>query len=406
MVKIKEKNENYVFILVLFAFALLYYFRFFEHWMSQYNTTLFALSYKYGFISRGMLGSIWLLLDRLLPINLMTYKAVYLFSEIATWVFVFLLLLVFYTALELVPKRHQRNARYVVFFLSTFGFHVFWGDEMFGRLDVYLFILTLLCVYLLLKEKLEWLIIPLCVLAVCIHQGFVFTNFNIVLVLLFYKMLNGEKLHKYYAVLFALVLVLVSGLFLYFELFSHSNGTEIYSEIVSVSKSLSSDGESYNESIINHEILGKDVYEDELVFHQDNYREFPVAIVLWCPYFIMGLWLVRKLLQGEKKHSLLKYLAVSLGGITILPEMILKVDYGRYFHLTFYYYILVILCLMALKDEKLSRLVEMLKEGVKSKCPVPWVVVIYPMLLMPFYDILISPAVKKVSVWIFGDVLQ
>ncbi|MCR5545820.1 MAG: hypothetical protein K6F30_05005 [Lachnospiraceae bacterium] len=401
-----EKKKNQRFLICILLFALFYYLRFFEHWMSQYNTTLFALSYKYGFISRGLIGTLWLGLDKLLPVSLMTYKAVYLFSELATWIFVLLLVAVFRQVLEQIDKKQQRNARYIIFFLSTFAFHVFWGDEMFGRLDVYLFILTLLCVLLLLKGKWEWAIVPLCIVAVCIHQGFVFTNFNIVLVLLFYKMMKKNGSKKKYGLIFLVTFVSVSVLFLYFELFSHSNGTEIYGEIVNVSKSLSFDGESYNESIINHEILGKDVYEDELIFHQDNYREFPAALILWSPYILMGLWFLKQLLKNEKKEGLFGYLGVALGGLTIVPEMILKVDYGRYFHLTFYYYILVVLCLMTMGDTKVWDTLDELKEKIRARCLVPWIVLVYPMLLMPFYDILISPAVKKLSIWLFGEVLQ
>lgn len=54
-----EKKRYRQFIGAMLAFAVFYYLRYFKHTMTEYNTTLFAMSYKYGFISRGMLGTIW-----------------------------------------------------------------------------------------------------------------------------------------------------------------------------------------------------------------------------------------------------------------------------------------------------------------------------------------------------------
>ena len=82
-----EKKRYWQFIACMFAFSVFYYLRYFKHVMTEYNTTLFAMSYKYGFISRGMLGTFWEGLDRLLPVNLMTYEAVYWFNWGITWLF-------------------------------------------------------------------------------------------------------------------------------------------------------------------------------------------------------------------------------------------------------------------------------------------------------------------------------
>jgi hypothetical protein len=94
----KKRNltkEDRQFFVALGVFALFYMLRYFEHIISQYNTTLFALSYKYGFISRGMIGTIWLGLDALLPVNLMSYDAVYWFTVLMTLVY-FLMFFAFY----------------------------------------------------------------------------------------------------------------------------------------------------------------------------------------------------------------------------------------------------------------------------------------------------------------------
>jgi hypothetical protein len=38
---------------------------------------------------------------------------------------------------------------------------------------------------------------------------------------------------------------------------------------------------------------------------------------------------------------------------------------------------------------------ETTKEKIKATIPVPWIVLLYPMFLMPFYDVIISGATSK-----------
>ena len=79
MIRKLWKSEDGSFFFALFAWMCFCWFRYFERTMEFYNTTLFALSYRYGFISRGLLGTMWELLDKITPMSLMNYRSVYLF---------------------------------------------------------------------------------------------------------------------------------------------------------------------------------------------------------------------------------------------------------------------------------------------------------------------------------------
>ena len=173
-----EKKRYRQFIGAMLAFAVFYYLRYFKHTMTEYNTTLFAMSYKYGFISRGMLGTIWAGLDKILPLDLMTYEAVYWFNWGITWLFSLLVIVFLGKCIRKVKAEHRHNMYYMAIACAIYFFPMFWSEEMFGRLDVYLYILTFICLFALLDEKAEWIIIPIGILCMCIHQGFVFTNAN------------------------------------------------------------------------------------------------------------------------------------------------------------------------------------------------------------------------------------
>lgn len=429
-----ETTRYRQFIGCMLAFALFYYLRYFKHVMTGYNTTLFAMSYEYGFISRGMLGTIWTGLDALLPIDLMTYEAVYWFTWGATWAFQILLISFLGYAIRHVEASHRHNMYYVAIACAIYFFPMFWSEEMFGRLDVYLYLLSLCGIFLILCEKREWMLLPIGALAMCIHQGFVFTNANLILVPLFYRICTSSgKRRRKYVVLFVLFLLEISALFLYFEFFSHGNGSEIYEDVVAAARALSEDCKSYNESILMHEILGQDVYESEARLHALNRTEFPAFLVLYAPYlpivihFFRGLfsrdgafvetgvdlgisdeYMVEEAKKSEKKSVVnflqrskteggyrFAHLAFLLGALTMLPQYLLKVDFGRYAFTIFTYYILMLMVLILMKDEHVANQLDATKEKIKATIPVPWIVLLYPMFLMPFYDVIISGASSK-----------
>lgn len=238
--KLDKKEKNY--IVALAIFVVVYSIRYFEHSMTGYNTTLFAMSYRYGFISRGMLGTIWEFLDMILPINLMTYDAVYRFTFGMTVVYDVLLFALLLLCVKKCEKADRHNLFYIIVLMSIYGFTDFLSEEMYGRLDLYLYICTFIAVMLLIVEKAEWLVVIICAFCMCMHQGFVFTNANIILVLLFYKAMSAKQgKRKKYLWLFLLCFTVVSVLFLYFEFFAHANGQEIYQDVIAAAKSLSED---------------------------------------------------------------------------------------------------------------------------------------------------------------------
>nr|MCR4610533.1 hypothetical protein [Lachnospiraceae bacterium] len=238
----------------------------------------------------------------------------------------------------------------------------------------------------------EWICIPLVIIAECIHQGFVFMNINIILVLLFYKIMKRQgKEKKKYIIYFALTLLCASVFFLYFEFFSHVDGENIYEEIVSTAKSLSYSGKAYGTMLVQHEILGQGVWMDEWRYHYANFIDVPIFLVLFSPYIVIGFKFLKSLVKGNKTlNDKLAYLAVALGALTVVPEILMKVDFARYVFAVFFYYIVVVMCLMVMGDDKVITTFSDVKDKVKATIPFAIILLIYPMMFMPLYDIIIS----------------
>ncbi len=389
-------------LLGLFLYACVVIIRYFEHTMLYTNTTLYAICYKYGFLSRGFMGSLLRVLNLILPVELFSYQGIYAFSEAMTVVLYFCFFLYFVRILKETRLEDKRNVSYLMIFFSIFSFPMFLTADNFGRLDIFLIMITLISMILILREKAEWLIIPLCAIGMCIHQGFVFTNVNIILVLLFYKAMMGEgaRRRKYF-ILFGLTFLTVSVFFLYFEFGSHVFSRDAVDEIIAAARMTSSDGE-YNTSIINHEILGQDVFLDEIGYHIYNYKELPLFLICFLPYILIAYHFFKNLLRGKEKNARIAYLAVLLGALTLLPEWILKVDYGRYVYATAFYYIAIVMTLIAMGDQVVSAQLQDTKEAVKEKMPMAILLLIYPALFMPLHDIIISNLINNFVLLIFG----
>lgn len=387
-----QKNNNKIFLIAMAVFMLLMSYRFFIRELSSFNVTLYAFNYSYGFMSRGLIGTIWQGIDYILPGNQMTYEALFVFSLIISIVYLIVMFAFCCLVLKKTPKDEYKNVRYLIIFLSIFAIPIFATRSNFGRIDLFLFIIVFICLMCIISEKVEWICIPLVIIAECIHQGFVFMNINIILVLFFYKMLKREaKERKKYAIYFVLTLVCASVFFLYFEFFSHVDGENIFEEIVATAKSLSYSGKAYGTMLVQHEILGQGVWMDEWKYHVANFVDVPIFTILFLPYLTIGVRYLKKLVKGAKKTTdKWAYLAVALGALTVVPEMLLKVDFGRYVFAIFFYYIVLVMCLIAMGDRYVYDSLEETKDVIKAKIPFAIILIVYPMMFMPLYDIIIS----------------
>jgi hypothetical protein len=197
--------------------------------------------------------------------------------------------------------------------------------------------------------------------------------FNIILVLLLYKILTNEQNKKKYMILFAVCFVTASVLFLWFELFSHANGENIYDEIINVAKMVSEDGETIHQDVIDKEILGVDLSDREVQFR----------------FF-------RRLIQAQtEKKNKWKYIFVAIGSGTILPDMLLKCDYGRWVFAIICYYAVVIMALMAMGDSQVKKQIGITMHKIKEKSILGYALVAYPIMFQPLQDVTICEFVAK-----------
>ena len=89
------KKNLISFLPALAAFALVCFIRHFKFTMSTYNTTLLALSYEYGFLPRGLIGTLFHWVTETFDHIEWNYMGAFNFSGAFTLLY-FILIFVFY----------------------------------------------------------------------------------------------------------------------------------------------------------------------------------------------------------------------------------------------------------------------------------------------------------------------
>lgn len=397
-----KKNRLYFGGIVMYM--ILSVFVYWDRELDIMNTTVFAFNYKYGFMSRGVLGEFLQFLDNHTAVDVISYNTVYQISMIATAIYFAMLIWFIYAVLSKADKDMVTNVKWMLLVLIFISVPMFLGKDNFGRLDVYLMIITLFCLILLIYEKCEFLIIIAVAFATLIHEGFVFMNLNIILVFLLYKCIvkSDKKVRIKYITYLALTFLIPSIIFLYCEFFSHTFDEAVYNEVYNTASVLSR-GEPHKQVLV-HEILGLDVADMEVIHHRWNMEDTPIFLMLFSLYIVCMIMACRLFFKSAKGNvDKLISLAVIIAPLTLVPEIILKVDYGRYAFSIIFYYLAAFICLIAFKDAKASYTIDCCKDVILRHKLIAILALFYLFLFIPFRGYRICDVVTELTRLIFGN---
>ncbi len=398
----KKKIRLEMLGLILYAAVLTAVF--FQPVVGKYNTTIFAFSYRWGFLSRGLTGTVFQLLDQILPWNLLTYRGTQIFSMGMDLLFVLALLAFFYVCLKRSEESLNHGMAACMLVLSTFAFPEYVTFVNMGRIDSIMAVLTILAVYLLIKEKWEWLVVPISAVGVCVHQGYVLMFAGVIWVLLLLKAIDKPRERKAKYILLLGSSVLICGvLFLYFNYFSHTGNQEVYDSIYELAASISCDG-TVHKQLIEHEVLGIDPSADEWATHVFNFREIAVFAILTIPYWLMAAaFFLGCIRQAEGFWGKIKYLAIALGpAILLMPDFLIKIDYGRWVFCLVFDYFILILALLACGDRIVTDQFHGMAQRLGKHRLLCVALLIYPLVLTPMGDIWITKLSKIITSIVLG----
>ena len=393
--KLVKANYNIRQFIMMLAFVdLATFVTNYRGWVRSYNTTMLALSYEYGFTSRSLLGTNYHILNAVIPVDMMQYQNALVFANVVTVLFIAFLLYFSYHVLKKSDRENEGVTKAEQYILLTFHIAMvatFTYAYNFLRVDFCMVWMMLLGFMALMNEKTEWLSLPFAALGIMFHQGFVLMYFNVILVIQFYYMMTRKN--KKNTILFFLTFLIGSGLFLWFELFSRTNGNDIFETVLRDATNVSYQG-IYHTTLLYHEVLGIDVSGAETDFVYMNHVQLVLYLLILLPLIVvLSRAFVRIIKKADDLFAKLKYLAVAVGSLTILPDMLLKVDYGRWILAVVTYYLLIILAMLILRDPFVTEETKNVVEDVK-KHPAWLVYFTLVVLTVPYMDVDIDMLVK------------
>lgn len=396
----KKQISRFMWLLILLSCAI--FFLDYDERVLPYNSTILAFSYKYGFISRGLAGTIYQWIDSILPVNMIDYAMVLRFTLIVTLAFYVLFFAFCYQCMKRCQEEYLGRFLYLILFYAVFVVSMFAYKRNFGRLDLYLMALTVIGTMCLIAKKAEWLIVPLSMISVMYHQGYVFMFYNILLALLVYRLLSEKekKARIYYGVILLVSLIGCSALFLWFEFFSHTDGVRYVDEIIANAKAMTKpfNGMTYHDTLIDHEILGIDLSDVEYPYRVMNWIEIPFFIAIISPYIVLAVKLFRRILaRAQGKTERLKYGFLAIAAGTLLPLFLMKCDYARWVFALIAYYCMIFLALVAMGDRIVAEELTGIFTEIKEKYPFAILLLLLPALLTPFWDVHINGLLRGIS---------
>lgn len=396
----KKQISRFMWLLILLSCAI--FFLDYDERVLPYNSTILAFSYKYGFISRGLAGTIYQWIDSILPVNMIDYAMVLRFTLIVTLAFYVLFFAFCYQCMKRCQEEYLGRFLYLILFYAVFVVSMFAYKRNFGRLDLYLMALTVIGTMCLIAKKAEWLIVPLSMISVMYHQGYVFMFYNILLALLVYRLLSEKekKARIYYGVILLVSLIGCSALFLWFEFFSHTDGVRYVDEIIANAKAMTKpfNGMTYHDTLIDHEILGIDLSDVEYPYRVMNWIEIPFFIAIISPYIVLAVKLFWRILaRAQGKTERLKYGFLAIAAGTLLPLFLMKCDYARWVFALISYYCMIFLALVAMGDRIVAEELTGIFTEIKEKYPFAILLLLLPALLTPFWDVHINGLLRGIS---------
>ncbi len=257
------------------------------------------------------------------------------FVVVITCTYIVVLFITYGVILKNLSERDRKTGYYLVGFLSVFLNTMFFCKSYFGTMDEYGWILFFIAFHCLLKKRFEWLILVCGFVMTFLYPTNGITLGSLLMALLLYRYETSEKKAKNWMLIanvFAIILGAGSSYFL----------RGIYLDVQSVM----------------------------------GIKKFIVVLVLFFPYFLMGISYFKSL--GNKW----KYFVLGLLGVCF--ETVVG-DYGRAIFYGFTYYLIFGIYTLVLQDGQSRLAISDIKKRIKEKLSIPSVVILYPLFIFTIW---------------------
>lgn len=341
-------NDNNKFSLAMLLMTLVIIFGTGHFGVEGMNASVFAVDYGEGFNARGLLGSILNFVCWIFGDKCYCYSTVFIIS---TFFYVLYLFVLWRVAKKMINTLNKDGyAKAYIMAISPIFITMFLSVDNYGRPDMLLMTLSLIAGYSIIKGRCLFLSLLCPSIAMITHEGYIFTFYNLVIACFIYKIAvskgNARRINIIWLVL---SLLTVLGLFIWLFFLSRSLSPvsqQYYDSVIQRAELLKSNtkGAYVHYNFLDATILGKDLYEDELEYTKEAFLHLTLFLMMLSPLLIVVVRFVKKLFFRTKLKKTM--IVLCLGSLSLVPEFILKCDYGRWVFAIFAYYTLLVALLI------------------------------------------------------------
>ena len=346
----------------------------------SYINGCYVIDYSYGFGSRLVIGS----LMHLLFGEVIGAKQAYGFVVFCLALLSILLAVFIGTVYRRVDDKKGKIA---IVFLSVFYLmspaspEYLWTWENLGRLDTYLYILTLVIMFVTLKINNQYvkygLYLAIGILAISTHQIYIFLFFPALFVTMVHDVWE-EKFAKKQMILVLGVLGILCCTFLYMQLFSGI----YYDNLDALMAQLNQHADFHvDKGTMETEYFWE--FKDHII--KNMLPELPhhlkygfILISMLVPIWGVYLWIWHKAIKiSENKVEKWKYRLMLASVLAYVPVFAFMNDWGRWFAALFSVFLINVLILVAKGDKRILNVLNNLGQKVCDYFPIFALFVIY-----------------------------
>ncbi len=367
-----------------FMFLIALFIRSYDEGMSIANTTMLATSYQEGIYNNALLGTLFRLFCDFFHTTV-SYESAMRFSEISLIVECAALGIFIYQINKNASERIKDVLWAGILLLCIFVIPNFSGWDYFGSINNWIITFMFIFSSIVISGRISFAVTLIPVIGILFQSDFLFAYFGICFMLIAYQYAycNDERKKKKYKHLLLFVTLLLVILFVLLKM-SHNWIVIDNSQIENMARILG-----------NGEIDSSALYEMQngIVFGQGttpklgNIMELLEMMVLLLPYIWVVVKVWSNILQKVPQHMKKLYRMIACGGIWILPVMLYNHNYGKWVFALILYYFVTLLVLVAKKDSYMEAALYDMKTNVFSKHSWMVLLLIYPIMLVPFSDI-------------------
>ena len=341
-----------------------------------YVNPWYVIDYSYGFGSRLLIGSI---------MHLLCGKVV---TSTAAYGFVVAMLCVLSIVVALFSGYIYRrikdsDIRKAVLFLIVFYLaspaspEYLWVAENMGRLDAYLFLITVILAFVYFGVKNTYvrylLFLLLGIIAILIHQVWFFLFFPFLLVIMLQDVLKSGWDKKKVICTVCLTLC-IGGVFLYMQL-----GSGIHYDYETLMTRL---GEHADFDVDSAAMEAEYFWTLKDHFYKNMVPEIPhhlkygfMLVCMLVPVWGGAMWIWLRSIKYSDKKQKVKYILMLLTNLAYLPVFVLMNDWGRWFAALFIVAFLNIMLLAGDGDKGICAALKSMGAAI-AKNPIPFILLI------------------------------